>query len=170
MAASTAANGKFLTSSKLLCPARVIRRGSSAGRSKLMSSSSFGCPATSGHIPDREQRLERLIQRLPLRLQRTICWLRRPSARWLRIPGGVFLILGAFLSILPLFGIWVLPVGLMLLAEDFAPLRRARDWALDWIERYRPHWFTCGEIENSTTALTPNSPVAGGTRSSGSDN
>ena len=133
-----------------------------------MSSSGFGCRAANSHPPGREQRLERLVQRLPLRMQRTICWLRRPSARCVRIPAGVFLTLGTFLSILPLFGVWMLPVGL--LAEDFAPLCRARDLVVDWIERYRPHWFTCGDIENSTTALTRNSPVAGGTRSSGSDN
>jgi hypothetical protein len=89
----------------------------------------------------REQRVERLIDRLPARLRSTVRWLRRPSSRWLRIPAGVLLILGSLLSILPVFGLWMLPLGLTLLAEDVPPLRRARERILDWIERRRPHWI-----------------------------
>jgi hypothetical protein len=90
---------------------------------------------------DAEWRLERLIDRLPERLQAAVRWLRRPAARWLRIPAGLLLIGGSLLSILPLFGLWMLPLGLVLLAEDVPPLRRARDRLLGWIERRRPHWF-----------------------------
>jgi hypothetical protein len=36
----------------------------------------------------------------------------------------------------------VLPLGLILLAEDVLPLRRARDRFLEWIEHHRPNWFT----------------------------
>ena len=89
-----------------------------------------------------EHRVERLIDRLPERLRTTTRWLRRPSSRWVRIPAGLLLIGGSLLSILPLFGIWMLPLGLMLLAEDVPPLRRARDGLLEWIERHRPNWFT----------------------------
>ena len=32
-------------------------------------------------------------------------------------------------------------MSLILLADDIAPLRRARGWALDWMARRRPHWF-----------------------------
>jgi hypothetical protein len=53
----------------------------------------------------------------------------------------VLLIGGGLLSILPGFGLWMLPLGLLLLAEDIPPLRRGRDRALDWIERRRPHWI-----------------------------
>jgi len=88
-----------------------------------------------------EQRLERLIDRLPRRLQATIRWLRRPSSRRLRIPAGALLIGGGLLSILPFFGLWMLPLGLVLLAEDVPSLRRARDRLLDWIERRRPRWL-----------------------------
>jgi hypothetical protein len=88
-----------------------------------------------------EHRIERLIGRLPNALQPAIRWLRRPSSRWVRIPAGVLLIGGGILSILPLLGIWMLPLGLMLLAEDLPPLRRVRDRVLDWIARHRPHWF-----------------------------
>jgi hypothetical protein len=86
-----------------------------------------------------EQRLERLIDRLPRTLQPAVHWLRRPSSRWVRLPAGVLLIAGGLLSILPLLGIWMLPLGLILLAEDIAPLQRMRDRLLDWIERRYPH-------------------------------
>jgi hypothetical protein len=94
-----------------------------------------------GAAQRRERRLERLIERLPRRLSAGIRWLRRPASRWLRIPVGLLLIGGSLLSILPLFGLWMLPLGLVLLAEDVPPLRRARDRLLDWIERRRPQWL-----------------------------
>ena len=104
-----------------------------------------------------EHRIERLIDQLPGRFRTTIRWLRRPSLRWVRMPAGVLLIAGAFLSILPIFGLWMLPLGLMLLAEDIAPLRRVRDRVLDWIERRRPHWFTTGDAGRRTQSSTPQS-------------
>jgi hypothetical protein len=54
-----------------------------------------------------------------------------------RIPAGALLIVGGVLSILPFLGIWMLPLGLMLLAEDMPPLRRSRGRVLDWIARHR---------------------------------
>jgi hypothetical protein len=88
-----------------------------------------------------ERRLRRLLRRLPARMQAITRWLRKPSSRWARLPAGVFLIIGGCLAILPVFGLWMLPLGLMLLADDIPPLRRARDRALDWLERRRPGWF-----------------------------
>src|ERR1051325_11353455 len=88
----------------------------------------------------REQCLQQLIDRLPPTLRRVVRWLRRPSSRWVRLPAGVLLVFGGLLSILPLLGIWMLPLGLILLAEDIAPLRRARGRPLDWIERRYPQW------------------------------
>lgn len=88
-----------------------------------------------------EHRLESLIDRLPDRMQKATRWLRRPSSRWIRIPAGTLLVGGGVLSILPFLGLWMLPLGLMLLAEDLPPLRRTRDRILDRIERYRPDWF-----------------------------
>lgn len=89
----------------------------------------------------RDERLERLLDRLPPRWRAGIGWLRRPSSRWARIPAGLLLICGGFLSLLPVFGLWMLPLGLVLLADDVALLRRARDRFLDWLERRRPEWF-----------------------------
>ena len=98
----------------------------------------------------REHRLRRLIGRLPRRLRHVVHWLRRPSSRWVRRPAGISLILGGVLSILPFFGLWMLPLGLLLLAEDVPSLRRAIDHLLDRIERRRPHWFDGGDSGSRT--------------------
>jgi hypothetical protein len=90
---------------------------------------------------DRERRLELLIRRLPARLQSVVRWLRQPSVRWVRIAAALLLMLGGVFSILPVLGVWMLPLGLALLAEDVGPLRRGTDRILAWIERRRPHWM-----------------------------
>jgi len=99
--------------------------------------------SSSDHIAhvEHERRLQRLIRRLPGKIQAITRWLRRPASRWARIPAAGLLIIGGCLSILPFFGLWMLPLGLILLADDIPLLRRARGWALDWMARRRPHWF-----------------------------
>ncbi len=54
---------------------------------------------------------------------RLLEWLRRPGARLIRIPLGIVLVLGGIFSFLPVLGIWMLPLGLLLLALDIAVLR-----------------------------------------------
>jgi hypothetical protein len=88
-----------------------------------------------------DHRLERLLDRMPERWRNTMRRLRHPSARWVRIPAAALLILGGVLSILPILGLWMLPLGLILLAEDIPALHRCRARLLAWIERRRPHWF-----------------------------
>jgi hypothetical protein len=100
---------------------------------------------------DRERRLDLLFRRLPPRFQDTIRWLRRPSARWVRIPAGLLLAAGGVFAILPVLGLWMLPLGLVLLAEDIPPLRRGTDAALAWIERRRPHWMGLPRTASSTS-------------------
>lgn len=41
----------------------------------------------------------------------------------LRLPMGLLLIAGGFLAILPVFGLWMIPLGLLVLAIDLPPLR-----------------------------------------------
>ena len=66
-------------------------------------------------------------------------WARRPSSRLLRIPLGILLILGGVFSFLPVLGVWMLPLGLLLLALDLpflqGPLNRVilgvqRKWTM----------------------------------------
>ncbi len=98
----------------------------------------------------RERRLALLFRRLPNRVQTWMHWLLQPSARWVRIPAGILLTLGGVMSILPVFGLWMLPFGLILLAEDVGPLRRLTDRCLHWIEHRRPHWMGLPPVSNPT--------------------
>lgn len=86
-------------------------------------------------------RLERLINRLPKRIGAAVRFVRQPSGRWLRMPTGLLLMVGGVFWFLPILGLWMLPIGLMLLADDVPPLRSLRSRALDWIEQHRPHWL-----------------------------
>ncbi|SEN48563.1 hypothetical protein SAMN04488012_104244 [Palleronia salina] len=54
---------------------------------------------------------------------RVIAPLTRPRHRWLRVPVALLLILGGVASILPMLGLWMLPLGLLLLSLDVPPLR-----------------------------------------------
>jgi hypothetical protein len=89
----------------------------------------------------RERRLQGLIARLPQRVQRAIVWLRERHRWWVRIPAGLLLIVGGCLAILPFLGLWMLPLGIVLLADDLPPLNRLTGRWLAWIEQHRPHWI-----------------------------
>lgn len=49
--------------------------------------------------------------------------LRRREYRLVRIPLGLFLVVGGLLSFLPVLGLWMLPLGLLFLAVDIPGLR-----------------------------------------------
>ncbi|SFO35913.1 hypothetical protein SAMN05216330_102841 [Bradyrhizobium sp. Ghvi] len=88
-----------------------------------------------------DARLDALVHRLPPRLAGTVDYLMQPSSRWVRIPTGMLLVVGGVLSFLPVLGIWMLPLGLALLAEDVPALRTSRSKVFDWIQRRKPHWL-----------------------------
>ena len=90
---------------------------------------------------DHHRRLEVLIARLPGRFRAAALWLLRPESRWARLPAGVLLILGGCLAILPVFGLWMLPLGALLIAEDVPILRRGVARALHWLESRWPRLF-----------------------------
>jgi len=79
--------------------------------------------------------LDRLSRKLPSWASRSLKWLRKPSSRWLRIPLGLLLVLGGVFSILPLLGLWMLPLGLLLLVQDVPFLRRPTRRGLVCVER-----------------------------------
>ncbi|KON65894.1 hypothetical protein KOEU_05820 [Komagataeibacter europaeus] len=87
------------------------------------------------------QRLERLLRRLPARGEQAMRWLLQPGRAWLRAILGSALIVGGLLSFLPVLGLWMLPLGLILLAEDMPPLRKLTARMLEWIERRHPKWM-----------------------------
>ena len=70
-----------------------------------------------------DARIARLLGRLPDRITSRILWLRHPDRRALRIVCALLLVLGGLLSILPVLGIWMLPLVLALLAEDWPGLK-----------------------------------------------
>ncbi len=86
------------------------------------------------------RQLDRIEQELPDGLGGCIRWLREPSSRWVRIPAGLFLIVGGIFSILPVLGLWMLPLGLLLLAQDLPFLRRPMRRGLLWAERRWVRW------------------------------
>jgi hypothetical protein len=80
--------------------------------------------------------LDRLLAALPVPVQRAVSWIRRPKARWLRLPLGVLLIAGGLLGFLPILGFWMVPLGALLLAEDFPVLRQPTMRALGAVQRW----------------------------------
>lgn len=88
-----------------------------------------------------ERPLDRLLSGLPEQVQRGIAWLRQPSKRLVRLPLSFLLMFGGFLGFLPILGFWMLPLGLLLLAEDVPAIKRPTMRALgavqDWWDRRR---------------------------------
>jgi hypothetical protein len=100
-----------------------------------------GTKDATGQMAGGDPRLDKLVHRLPPRMEGTVSYLLKPSNRWVRIPSGALLVVGGVLSFLPVLGIWMLPLGLALLAEDVPVLRASRAKALDWVERKKPQWL-----------------------------
>jgi hypothetical protein len=82
-----------------------------------------------------DARIEALLARLPARFGSAVTWLRQPSRRLIRFGAAVLLILGGVFSILPVLGIWMLPLGLALLAEDMPGLKPQLERVARWCER-----------------------------------
>lgn len=87
-----------------------------------------------------DRHFDRMEARLPSRFSRFLQWLRKPSSRWVRIPLGFVFIVGGILGFLPILGLWMLPIGLLLLAQDVPFLRRPMLLALDCVERRWLRW------------------------------
>lgn len=99
---------------------------------------------TSASTDTDERRLDRQFAKLeramPERAARVLRRLREPQARWIRIPAGVLLMLGGIFSVLPVLGLWMLPLGVMLLALDVPFLRRPTVRVMVWVERRWQSW------------------------------
>ena len=74
-------------------------------------------------------------ERLPPGPARFVRWLRKPSSRYVRIPLAILLIVGGIFSFLPVLGLWMLPLGLLLFAQDVPILQKPLAQILGWIER-----------------------------------
>jgi hypothetical protein len=80
-----------------------------------------GVPEGKRVLRDAFKRLEREV---PEGVARALRWLRHPKSRLVRIPVGALFIIGGFFSFLPVLGIWMLPLGLLLIAYDVPFLRK----------------------------------------------
>lgn len=61
-----------------------------------------------------------------------------PRSRLLRIAIGVLLMIGGLFSILPVFGLWMIPLGLLILSIDIPRVRRWRRRFAVWFHRRYP--------------------------------
>lgn len=73
--------------------------------------------------------------KLPPKPARFVAWLRKPSSRLARIPLAILLIGGGIFSFLPVLGLWMLPLGLLLISQDVPVLQKPMSRMLGWIER-----------------------------------
>lgn len=87
-----------------------------------------------------DRKLDRIARRLPRWAARPLRWLRSPSSRWVRLPLAALLILGGIVGFLPVLGLWMVPLGILLLAQDVPLLRKPVLRLLNWVERTWMRW------------------------------
>jgi hypothetical protein len=73
--------------------------------------------------------------KLPAGPARFVGWLRKPTSILVRIPLAILLIFGGIFSFLPILGLWMLPLGLVLFAQDVPILQKPMAKSLGWVER-----------------------------------
>jgi len=88
------------------------------------------------------RRLQRQHLKLRTALRRVPCagWARLPVTRTGRLVVGGALIVGGLFGFLPVLGYWMLPLGLLVLAQDVPWLRRPVGCALLVAERRWRRW------------------------------
>jgi len=91
-----------------------------------------------------EIRLERLFSEIITKLPWTagiVKWLRNPKNAFVRIPVALLLILGGIFSFLPILGLWMLPLGLILLSIDIIFLQEPVTKGIVIAKRKIPQWW-----------------------------
>lgn len=86
------------------------------------------------------ERLRRQFDALARTVPPLAPWLARLQARpmmLVRVPVAAFFLVGGMLAILPVFGLWMIPLGLLLLAIDLPQLR---PWVTAMTIRLRRRW------------------------------
>src|ERR1043165_982377 len=71
-----------------------------------------------------EQYIREKLDRLPPRIAQSVHKLRNAQPAWLRLVVAALLMIGGLLWFLPLVGIWMLPLGLILVADQFPATKR----------------------------------------------
>lgn len=86
-----------------------------------------------------DARLERQFDRISRQVPASrgfLGWVRRPHMHIVRVPLALLLIVGGIFSFLPVLGLWMLPLGLLVLAVDIPPLRRPVGDAIVRLQRF----------------------------------
>jgi 4-alpha-glucanotransferase len=78
--------------------------------------------------------VEKYAVKIPRPLGRFIRWMRKPELRWLRLIAGILFIICGFVGFLPILGFWMVPLGLIILAQDSKWLQRPTLKAINWLE------------------------------------
>ena len=86
------------------------------------------------------RKIDRLANALPEGVGIFVRWLRGPTMRPYRIPVGILLMIGGLFSFLPILGIWMIPLGLVLLSQDLPFLRAPLLRFLGWLEELWAKW------------------------------
>ena len=88
-----------------------------------------------------KRKLDRLIDRLndklPDRISNMVAWRVSPSGMLIRLPLGLLLIVGGVFAFLPFLGLWMIPLGLLLIAVDVPPVRR---WVIRTWPKFESRW------------------------------
>jgi len=96
-------------------------------------------PLTPAH-DELDRIMDRYQEKLPGWMARFVAWIRKPEMRVTRIVAGILLVLLGFVGFLPVLGFWMVPLGLLLLAQDITFLRRPVVRAIEWCERKWENW------------------------------
>ena len=89
----------------------------------------------SKHQQELDRHFDWFEKKLPPRPAKFVGWVRKPSSFYVRVPLAFLLVAGGFLSFLPVLGLWMLPLGLLLFAQDVPPLQKPLAHGLGWVER-----------------------------------
>jgi hypothetical protein len=79
----------------------------------------------------------RFERKLPRFAATTLRWSRQSSV-WVRWPIAALFIVGGVLGFLPVLGFWMIPLGLILIAQDLPFLRRPLARMFAWVARKWP--------------------------------
>lgn len=84
--------------------------------------------------------LDAIGKYLPARFCRMLIRLRRPT-RWpARVGVSLLLVVGGLLSFLPVLGLWMLPLGLIIISQDLPILQRPLLRMFQWADRWTKAW------------------------------
>ena len=81
-----------------------------------------------------DRQLDSLELRLPSWARALVHWIRK-SSFWVRFPLALLIMAGGTFGFLPILGFWMLPLGLILIAQDITPLRPPIARLIAWAER-----------------------------------